>query len=92
MKELEKFKDFLTSRDLIDLGLWGSHPSICLARLRGLTPKYVKIGKRIFYPKSEVIKYMNEKLEESRKILEENKKNYIEGKNKRNQEDEQSNK
>ena len=43
----EKFPEFMGSNDLVGLGLFPSNSSVYLARMRGQSPNYIKIGKKI---------------------------------------------
>lgn len=76
MKELEQFNEFLSSKDLISLGLWPNETALSIARSRGNCPNYIKIGKKIYYPKNEVIRFINESLQENKKQLEKARTNY----------------
>lgn len=58
----EYFPDFLRSRDLVKLGLWPSTDAVYLARLRGISPNFIKVGRKILYPKSSVIEFIQDHL------------------------------
>ncbi len=63
----EKFKtlpEFLCAKNLMDLGLYTTQKSLYFARLRGNSPNFVKIGKRILYPKASVIKFLENRMQE----------------------------
>ena len=59
--DLNKFQslpEFLTSDDLVKLGLYLSTNSLYFARLRGKSPDFVKIGRRVIYPKESVVEFI----------------------------------
>jgi hypothetical protein len=49
--------EFLTSGDLVSLGLYKCEDSVYAARRKGLSPDFIKFGKRILYPKDKVIEF-----------------------------------
>lgn len=51
-------QDFMTSGDLVDLGLFPSASAVYSARKRGVSPDFVKIGTKVLYPKSCVIDFV----------------------------------
>lgn len=55
---LEQFPDFLTTNDLVNLGLYPSSDAASVARKRGNSPDYVRVGRRILFPKQNVIKFL----------------------------------
>lgn len=61
--------EFLTTSDLIALGLYCSSDSAYGQRKRGTGPAYIKMGKKVLYSKANLIKF----LEGSCKITSENK-------------------
>lgn len=58
-EQLEKYSEFLTSNDLVDLGLFVSPDAVYFARARGHSPDFVKMGRKVIYPKSSVIKFID---------------------------------
>ena len=62
----EKFKslpEFLCANDLVNLGLYPTKKALYFSRLRGNTPNFVKIGKRILYPKTFVMKFLENRMQ-----------------------------
>lgn len=59
---LNTYPDFLTSDDLVDLGLYASRNSIYFARIKGKGPDFIKFGKRILYPKDSVLEFIQSHL------------------------------
>lgn len=57
-KTLEAAADFLTSDDLVTLGLYKSRNSIYFARSKGIGPDFIKLGRRILYPKNSVLVFV----------------------------------
>lgn len=57
-KTLEAAADFLTSDDLVTLGLYKSRNSIYFARSKGIGPDFIKLGRRILYPKNSVLAFV----------------------------------
>lgn len=57
-KALEASADFLTSDDLVTLGLYKSRNSIYFARSKSIGPDFIKLGRRILYPKSSVLAFV----------------------------------
>lgn len=67
----EKFKalpELLSSHDLVDLGLFRSPTAAYLARLRGYSPDYIKIGNLVKYPKSKVLEFIQKQLQNGSKM------------------------
>jgi len=64
ISKLDEYKDFLTTKDLIGLGLFRSHNAAYFARLRGNSPSYIFIGKKILFPKKMVLEFIYENLED----------------------------
>lgn len=53
--------EFLTSTDLIDLGLFGSFSDVCWANKRGFGPPSIRLGKRkIRYPKIMLVEWLTD--------------------------------
>jgi hypothetical protein len=59
LSRLEKYPEFLSSNDLVNLGLFPSPDAVYLSRYRGSSPNYIKIKKKILYPKHFVIEWIN---------------------------------
>lgn len=60
--ESMKEKDFLSSKDLVGLGLWSSENAAYEARKRGQSPHYCKMGRRVIYPKQSVIDFILQRM------------------------------
>lgn len=60
--QFHAFPEFLTSNDLVELGLYGSSDGVYLARLRGKSPDFIKMGRRVLYPKESVINFLQQRL------------------------------
>jgi hypothetical protein len=58
ISKFDTMPEFLTSYDLINLGLFSNQNGTYLARSQGRSPSYIKIGRRIFYPKSCLIEWV----------------------------------
>jgi hypothetical protein len=58
LESLKSLPLFLTSKDLVDLGFYPSLDAAYLGRIRGNTPDYVKMKRKILYPKASVIEYV----------------------------------
>lgn len=50
--------EFLSSRDLIKLGLYPSLAATYSARVRGCSPNFIKLKHKILYPKMGVIEFI----------------------------------
>ena len=59
---LKSFPEFLTTYHLVQLGIFKSSDAAYLARRRGYSPKFLKIGRKIFYPKTTVIEFLESRL------------------------------
>lgn len=60
--QLNNMPEFLTSNDLVSLGLFRDPDAAYIARRHGWSPDYVKIGRKIFYPKLRVIEFISSRL------------------------------
>lgn len=60
-----KLPDLCTVGDLIEYGIFSSDQVAYNARIAGDGPPYYRMRRRIFYPKIEVIKYMQRNFHES---------------------------
>jgi hypothetical protein len=58
----ESLPEFLRSTDLIKLGLYPSENALYSARIRGEGPSYIKLKRKILYPKSAVIGWIELRL------------------------------
>ena len=57
-KSLEKLPEFLTTQNLVDIGLYPNRQSVHLARYRGQAPSCMRIGKKIVFPKALVVEFV----------------------------------
>jgi hypothetical protein len=62
--KLDKLPEFLSSHDLVALGLFPSDDAVYLSRYRGVGPDYVKLERKILYPKSAVITFLEQHLKD----------------------------
>lgn len=60
---LDNLPAFLSSQDLVDLGIFPSIDSAYLARLRGISPDFFKVGRKVVYPKSSVEKFIQDRMQ-----------------------------
>lgn len=58
LSKLDQLPDWISSTQLVSLGLFSSNCAMYLARVRGQSPDYIKIGKKVLYPKSGVIDFI----------------------------------
>lgn len=58
ISKLASLPDFLSSNDLVDLGLFSSPDSVYFARMKGNSPDFIKLGRRVIYPKASVIQFL----------------------------------
>lgn len=56
---LDSLPQFLSTKNLIDLGLYKNRDSAYIARLQGNSPDYIKFGRKILYPKQSVLTFLN---------------------------------
>ena len=52
--KFSQLPDFLNSKHLVDLGLFSSIDAAYIVRTRGHGPEFLKIGKKVLYPKASV--------------------------------------
>lgn len=65
LDSFSSFPEFLSSHDLVSLGLFASTDSAYVARVRGHSPAFLKIGRKIVYPKASVIQFIQDRLTNS---------------------------
>jgi len=58
----EDFPEFLSTHDLIDLGIYPSVNAAYEDRIRGSSPKYIKLHHKILYPKKSVIEFLENRI------------------------------
>ena len=61
-KMLEQYPLFLSSQDLVELGIYSSLDAVYLARVRSNSPKYIKLKHKILYPKAAVIEFLIDRM------------------------------
>jgi hypothetical protein len=61
-KQLESFPIFLTSQDLVTLGIYPSLDAAYLVRKRGGGPDFVKMKRKILYPKGSLVEYLSKRM------------------------------
>ena len=59
MIDLRRVPKFMTARQIVKLGVFGSQSMAFTARKRGDGPDYVKIRCNIWYPKKSIIQYLD---------------------------------
>jgi hypothetical protein len=58
----ESLPELLSSSDLVKLGLFENEGTAFLARHRGVSPPYVKFGRRVLYPKKLLMDFFCQRL------------------------------
>lgn len=61
--KLEALPEFLTTKDLMSLGLFRDLDAACIARKEGYSPDYIKVGRKILFPKSRVIEFLESRMQ-----------------------------
>jgi hypothetical protein len=64
-KIAEKLPEDCTTDDLIRVGLYNSAHTASMARSQGNGPPYLKVGRKIIYPKPGVLNWLEGKKHES---------------------------
>jgi len=59
---LNSFPQFLSSQHLVDLGLYSSLDAVYLARLRGNSPDFIKLKRKILYPRNSVAAFLEKRM------------------------------
>jgi len=57
-KNLSKLPEFLTSQDLVNLGLYKNRPGVHNAKTRNHAPDSFLIGHKLVFPKAGIIKFI----------------------------------
>jgi len=55
---LDSLPELLSPKDLVNLGLYRSLDGAYIARLKGVAPDYIKVRKKIYYPKKKVLEFL----------------------------------
>lgn len=58
-EKFESFPEFLRANDLVELGLYPTAKALYFARQRGNSPDFLKIGRKVLYPKSSIISFIS---------------------------------
>lgn len=61
-EQLKDCAEFLSSHDLVNLGLFPSPDAVYFARLRGNSPDFIKMNRKVIYPKASVIKFIEQRM------------------------------
>jgi len=64
MPKIDSFPELLTSHNLVELGLYPSVDAVYLARLRGHSPNYIKVGRKVLYPKHLVMDFIEKNIKD----------------------------
>ncbi len=59
--KLNHMSEFLSSQDLVDLGIYKSTDAAYLARIRSNSPSYIKLKHLVLYPKQAVIEFLEQR-------------------------------
>ena len=62
--DLKNFNELLTTNDLIQIGLFSTQDAAYVARKKGCSPNYIKLKKKILYPKSAVVEFLHKNLKD----------------------------
>ena len=57
---LDDMPQFLSSRQLVQLGLYPSLDAVYLARVRGQSPDFMKLKRKILYPQHRVLAFIEQ--------------------------------
>lgn len=60
----QEMPEFLTSTHLVELGLYQNCAAVYLARKNGLSPSYIRLSRRVLYPKLAVIEFVEKNLKD----------------------------
>jgi hypothetical protein len=56
---LNDLPEFITSKVLVELGLYPTISACRVSRHKGTSPSYLKIGRKILYPRESVLEFIN---------------------------------
>ncbi len=59
---LSQIPQFLSSRHLVQLGLYPSLDAVYLARARGQSPDFLKLKRKVLYPQDSVLLFIEQKM------------------------------
>ena len=57
-ESLKDHPEFLTTQHLVDMGLFPSLDACYLARIRNMTPPFIRLKRKILYPKGTLIEWL----------------------------------
>lgn len=66
-KMLEEYPKFLSSQDLIDLGIYKSIDSCYMSRVRLEGPQWIKLGRKILYSKNLLVEFLTSRMMKKRR-------------------------
>lgn len=55
---LSKYPDFLSRADLVSAGIFPSHGAAYACQKAGKGPPYIKLGRKVIYPKKEIERWL----------------------------------
>lgn len=64
----DSLPEFLRTYDLVKLGLYPTIRALCAARARGEGPDFIKINRKILYPKISVISFLEHHMKDHKKM------------------------
>lgn len=56
--KLESLPEFLTTSQLINIGLYPSNNAAYIARAKGQSPNFIQVNRKVLYPKSSVLNFI----------------------------------
>ncbi len=56
---VKELPDLCRTADLVRMGLYPTEDAAYLARTRGLSPDYIKVGRKVLFPKQCVIEFLS---------------------------------
>ncbi|MCX5922145.1 MAG: hypothetical protein NTX86_02355 [Candidatus Dependentiae bacterium] len=59
---LSDLPQFLSSHHLVELGLYPSLDAVYLARVRGHSPDFIKLKRKVLYPKNSVLQFIEQRM------------------------------
>ncbi len=65
---LNDLPQFLSSRHLVKLGLYPSLDAVYLARARGQSPDFLKLKRKVLYPKDSVLLFIEQKMKKGNDV------------------------
>jgi len=65
---LDSLPPLLTSQHLVDIGLYPNKDASYVARINGQSPPFIKLERKILYPKEGVIEFLEQRMHKQEKI------------------------